>query len=234
MPSPNPTVILVHGAWADGSSWNRVISLLHEKGIPLLAVQLPLTSVADDLAATRRMMADVSGDVILVGHSWGGMAITQAGVDPKVKALVYVSAFAPEIGETGSSLIAAHPTPPALSTIVTDSAGFVYQTAEGMTENIAPDLPKDESYVLGVIQGRLAGAAFGQTVTEAAWKTKPTWFIITTDDRVVSVELQTFEAERMKAKKTLIAASHMSLLSQPARIAEVIQDATRSVAPHTA
>ena len=234
MPSPNPTVILVHGAWADGSSWNRVISLLHEKGIPLLAVQLPLTSVADDLAATRRMMADVSGDVILVGHSWGGMAITQAGADPKVKALVYVSAFAPEIGETGSSLIAAHPTPPALSTIVTDSAGFVYQTAEGMTENIAPDLPKDESYVLAVIQGRLAGAAFGQTVTEAAWKTKPTWFIITTDDRVVSVELQTFEAERMKAKQTLIAASHMSLLSQPARIAEVIQEATRSVAPHTA
>jgi pimeloyl-ACP methyl ester carboxylesterase len=225
MAKPPITIIMVHGAWADGSSWNKVIQLLQDKGFALLAVQLPLTSVADDLAATNRIMLDVPGDVVLVGHSWGGMAITQAGIDPKVKALVYVSAFAPDIGETGSSLIGAHPAPPALSSILTDGAGFVYQTASGMVENVAPDLPKNDSLALAVTQGRLAGAAFGQTVIDAAWKTKPAWFVITTDDRVVSVELQTYEADRMDARKTFIAASHMSLLSQPSKVVAVIEEA---------
>jgi pimeloyl-ACP methyl ester carboxylesterase len=225
MAKPPITIIMVHGAWADGSSWNKVIQLLQDKGFALLAVQLPLTSVADDLAATNRIMLDVPGDVVLVGHSWGGMAITQAGIDPKVKALVYVSAFAPDIGETGSSLIGAHPAPPALSSILTDGAGFVYQTASGMAENVAPDLPKNDSLALAVTQGRLAGAAFGQTVIDAAWKTKPAWFVITTDDRVVSVELQTYEADRMDARKTFIAASHMSLLSQPSKVVAVIEEA---------
>jgi pimeloyl-ACP methyl ester carboxylesterase len=225
MAKPPITIIMVHGAWADGSSWNKVIQLLQDKGFALLAVQLPLTSVADDLAATNRIMLDVPGDVVLVGHSWGGMAITQAGIDPKVKALVYVSAFAPDIGETGSSLIGAHPAPPALSSILTDGACFVYQTASGMVENVAPDLPKNDSLALAVTQGRLAGAAFGQTVIDAAWKTKPAWFVITTDDRVVSVELQTYEADRMDARKTFIAASHMSLLSQPSKVVAVIEEA---------
>ena len=158
------------------------------------------------------------------------MAVTQAGADPKVMALVYVSAFAPDVGETGSSLIGAHPTPPALSTIVTDSAGFVYQTTDGMLENIAPDLPAEEARVLAVTQGRLAGKAFGQAVAVAAWKTKPCWFIVTTEDRVVSAELQTAEAERMEAKITVIHASHMSLLSHPGEVASVIEDAAATVA----
>jgi pimeloyl-ACP methyl ester carboxylesterase len=230
MAKPPITIIMVHGAWADGSSWNRVIQLLQGKGFALLAVQLPLTSVADDLAATNRIMLDVPGDVVLVGHSWGGMAITQAGINPKVRALVYVSAFAPDIGETGSSLIGAHPAPPALSTVLTDSAGFVYQTAAGMVENIAPDLPKNDSFALAVTQGRLAGAAFGETIVDAAWKSKPAWFVITTEDRVVSVELQTYEADRMKAKKTFIAASHMSLLSQPSKVVAVIEEAAAFIA----
>jgi pimeloyl-ACP methyl ester carboxylesterase len=119
------TVVLVHGAWADGSSWSKVIPLLQAKDLPVIAVQIPLTSVEDDIAATSRIIADVEGPVILVGHSWGGVAITQAGNDPKVAALVYVSAFTPDVGETGSSLIGAHPAPPALSTVVTDKNGFV-------------------------------------------------------------------------------------------------------------
>ena len=196
----------------------------------VIAVQLPLTSVEDDLAATNRIIADTDGPIVLVGHSWGGMAVTQAGNDPKVMALVYVSAFAPDVGETGSSLIGAHPTPPALSTIVTDSAGFVYQTTDGMLENIAPDLPAEEARVLAVTQGRLAGKAFGQAVAVAAWKTKPCWFIVTTEDRVVSAELQTAEAERMEAKITVIHASHMSLLSHPGEVASVIEDAAATVA----
>jgi pimeloyl-ACP methyl ester carboxylesterase len=224
------TIVLVHGAWADGSSWNKVIPLLLAKNMPVIAVQLPLTSVQDDLAATNRIIADTERPIVLVGHSWGGMAVTQAGNDPKVMALVYVSAFAPDVGETGSSLIGAHPAPPALSTIVTDGAGFVYQTVDGMLKNIAPDLPVEEARALAVTQGRLAGKAFGQPVAIAAWKAKPCWFIVTTEDRVVSTELQRAEANRMEARVTVIQSSHMSLLSHPGEVAAVIEDAAATVA----
>jgi pimeloyl-ACP methyl ester carboxylesterase len=226
------TIVLVHGAWADGSSWNRVIPLLQTKDLPVIAVQNPLTSLEDDIAATNRIVADTKGPIVLVGHSWGGMAITQAGADPKVAALVYVSAFAPDIGESGSSLISAHPTPPALSTVVTDSSGFVYQTVEGFLNNIAPDIPTAEARALAVTQGRLAGKAFGQTVTVAAWKTKPSWFIVTTDDRVVSAELQEAEAKRMGARTTVLNSSHMSLLSHPKEVATVIEEAASTIGCH--
>jgi pimeloyl-ACP methyl ester carboxylesterase len=139
------TVILVHGAWADASSWSQVIPILLADGLSVVAAQLPLTSVEDDVAATNRAMADVKGPIVLVGHSWGGMAVTESGVNPNVSGLVYVAAFAPDVGESGSSLIGEHPAPPALSTIVTNSAGFVYQTAEGFISNVAPDLPAQDA-----------------------------------------------------------------------------------------
>jgi pimeloyl-ACP methyl ester carboxylesterase len=164
-----------------------------------------------------------------VGHSWGGMAITQAGTAENVAALVYISAFAPDVGESGGSLIGAHPTPPALSTIVKDHAGFVYQTDEGFRNNIAPDLPAEEARILAATQGRLAEKAFAQTVSAAAWKEKPSWFIVTAEDRVVSVELQSASASRMKAKTTVIHASHMSLLSRPRDVASVIEEAVTAV-----
>jgi pimeloyl-ACP methyl ester carboxylesterase len=228
-PEKPVTVVLVHGAWANASSWDKVISLLLAKGQRVIAVPLPLTSLEDDLAATKRIVTDTEGPIVLVGHSWGGMAVTQAGIDPKVAALVYVSAFAPDVGESGGSLIGAHPAPPALSTIVTDSAGFVYQTVDGMLTNIAPDVPVADARVLAVTQGRLAGATFAETVAVAAWKTKPSWFIVTPEDRVVSPELQAASAKRMQAKTTVIHASHMSLLSHPGDVASVIQDAVASV-----
>jgi pimeloyl-ACP methyl ester carboxylesterase len=228
------TVVLVHGAWADGSSWNKVIPLLQAKGLTVLAVQLPLTSIDDDLAVTKRRISTIEGPIVLVGHSWGGMAITQAGVDPKVAALVYLSAFAPDIGESGSALIGAHPAPPALSTVATDSAGFTYQTVEGMVSNVAPDVPEADAKILAVTQGRLAAAAFGQTAAAAAWKTRPTWFILTPEDRVVNIELQRAESERMKARVTVLRASHMSLLSQPAEVAAVIEEAVLTAVATTA
>jgi pimeloyl-ACP methyl ester carboxylesterase len=230
MAKSSATIILVHGAWADGSSWNKVIPLLIAKNLQVVAVQIPLTSVEDDLAATKRIIADTEGPIVLVGHSWGGMAVTQAGVDPKVAALVFVSAFAPDVGESGSSLIGAHPAPPALSTVVTDKSGYVYQTVEGVLNNLAPDLPALDARSLAVTQGRLAAKAFAETVAVAAWKTKPSWFIVTTEDRVVSVELQEAEAKRMRAKTTLLHSSHMSLLSHPMDVAAVIEEAAMAVA----
>jgi pimeloyl-ACP methyl ester carboxylesterase len=230
MAKAETTIVLVHGAWADGSSWSRVIPLLQAKGHRVIAVQIPLTSLEDDLAATKRIVADTAGPIVLVGHSWGGMAVTQAGDDPKVAALVYVSAFAPDAGESGGSLIGAHPTPPALSTVVSDSSGFVYQTTQGMIDNVAPDLPADEARVLASTQGRLAGKAFEQTVAVAAWKAKPSWFIVTAEDRVVNVELQAASAKRMNARMTVIHASHMSILSRPHDVASVIGDAVAAVA----
>ena len=224
------TIVLVHGAWADGSSWSKVIPLLQTKGRRVIAAQLPLSSLADDLAATNRIVSDIDGPVVLVGHSWGGMAVTQAGAAANIAALVYLSAFAPDVGESGGSLIGAHPTPPALSTIVTDRAGFVYQTDEGFLNNVAPDLPPEEARILAATQGRLAGKAFEQTVAIAAWKTKPSWFIVTADDRVVSAELQTASAKRMRAKTTVLHASHMSLLSRPGDVASVIEEAVAAVA----
>jgi pimeloyl-ACP methyl ester carboxylesterase len=177
-----------------------------------------------------RIIADSDGPIVLVAHSWGGMAVTQAGGDPKVAALVYVSAFAPDVGETGASLIGAHAPPPALSTILTDASGFVYQTTEGILANIAPDVPAGEARVLAATQGRLAGKAFNQTVTVAAWKSKPSWCVITPDDRVVDVELQATLAKRMGARTTVVRSSHMSLLSHPDEVVAVIAEAVAAVA----
>ena len=138
-------------------------------------------------------------------------------LDPKVSALVYVSAFAPEIGDTGSTLIGAHPTPPALSTTTTDKAGFVRQTRDGVLKNMAPDIPITDAEVLAVTQGPLAGKAFGESVTAAAWKTKPSWFIVTADDRVVHPELQAAEARRMDAKTTVLRSSYSRILRRSQR-----------------
>jgi len=230
MPSVPPKVVLVHGAWADGSSWARVIPLLLSRGLSVTAAQLPLTSIKDDAAVTQRLIDGVEGPVILVGHSWGGMAVTETGGDAKVSALVYISAFAPEIGENGSSLIGGHPTPPALSTTTTDKAGFVRQTRDGFLKNVAPDLPVTDAEVLAATQGPLAGKAFNDSVTTAAWKTKPSWFIVTVDDRVVHPELQATEAKRMGAETTILrSSSHMSILSHPTEVAEVIWEAADSV-----
>jgi pimeloyl-ACP methyl ester carboxylesterase len=223
------TVILVHGAWADASSWSQVIPILLADGLSVVAAQLPLTSVEDDVASTNRAMADVKGPIVLVGHSWGGMAVTESGVNPNVSGLVYVAAFAPDVGESGSSLIGEHPAPPALSTIVTNSAGFVYQTAEGFISNVAPDLPAQDAKVMAVTQGPLAAAAFGQAAKAAAWKGKPSWYVLSANDRVVSPSLQSALSERMGAKLTALQSGHMSLISHAREVAKVILEAVAKV-----
>lgn len=227
--SPKPTVILVHGAWADGSSWQKVIPLLMKEEIPVIAVQNPTSSLADDAAATRRIMNSVEGPIVLVGHSWGGAVITEAGSDPKVKALVYVAAFAPKAGETVGEQVGRYPAPPGLSQIRNDGAGYLTLSEEGWMNDVGQDLPKEEARVLCVLQPPLAAGTFGDKVTEAAWVSRPTWYIVSTEDRVVSVELERELAAAMGATTTELAASHLSLLSMPEAVTSVILDAVAAV-----
>ncbi|USI72846.1 alpha/beta fold hydrolase [Sphingomonas morindae] len=225
-----PTVVLVHGAWADGSSWSKVIPLLQAKGIRVMGVQNPLTSLADDVTATQRVLADIEGPVVLVGHSWAGTVITEAGNDPKVKALVYVAAFANKEGQSGGDLVGAYPKSPALGTVWDDGHGFLRQTEQGMIDNFAPDLPRAEARTLFVTQGPLAASTFGDKVTRVAWRTVPSWYIVSGNDRVISPQMERDLAAQMKARTTVLASSHVSLLSHPVEVARVIAEAVASIA----
>src|SRR5580658_7836441 len=165
------TVLLVHGAWADGSSWSKVVPLLEAKGLHVVAVQIPLTSFADDVAATQRAIALEDGPILLVGHSYGGAIITEAGNDPKVVGLVYVAAFAPGDGESVVSISKTYPPAPLGAELRPDREGFLSITPKGVSESFAQDLPKTEKDVLTATQGPTNGAAFSATISTAAWKT---------------------------------------------------------------
>ncbi len=225
-----PTVVLVHGAWADASSWQRVIPFLIRAGVPVVAVQNPTTSLADDVAATRRVLDAVAGPVVLVGHSWGGAVFTEAGNHSKVKALVYVAAFAPKAGQTVGELVQAHPAPPALSHIIDDGTGFLTLSAEGWINDVGPDLPEEDARVLAIVQPPLAASTFGQAITQAAWESRPTWYIVSAEDRVVNIDLERAAAAAMNAKTTELKASHLSLLSMPEEVAKVILEAVSATA----
>jgi pimeloyl-ACP methyl ester carboxylesterase len=224
-----PAVVLVHGAWADASSWRRVIPILLAKGLKVVAVQNPTTSLAADVAVVRQAIDLVDGPVVLVGHSWGGTVITEAGNAPNVKALVYVAAFAPDVGQSTGDQVQAHDAPPGLSTAAPYGDGFLKMSAEGWINNVAQDLPDDEARVLATVQPPLAVTTFGDKVSTAAWKTCPSWYVVSLKDRAVNVALQREVAARMKAKTTELDSSHVSLLSQPAAVAEVILDAVAAV-----
>jgi pimeloyl-ACP methyl ester carboxylesterase len=224
-----PTIVLVHGAWADGSSWSRVIPLLQAHGYTVFAVQNPLTSLAADVAATRQVLQSATAPVVLVGHSWAGTVITEAGNDPKVAALVYVAAFANDDGQSAGELVNAYPKTPALGTIRDDGHGFLYQTEQGVIENFAPDLPRAEARTLAVTQGPLAASTFGDKVSQAAWKSRPTWYVVSANDRVINPQLERDAAQRMHARTTVLPSSHVSLLSHPKDVAAVIEQAAEAV-----
>ena len=214
-------VILVHGAWADGSSWSKVIPLLENKGFHVTAVQLPLTSVAEDVATVKRAIELDSGPLLLVGHSYAGVVITEAGNDPKVSGLVYVSAFAPDAGQTVSSLNALVPETPVMKEIRVNT-GFLSLTLEGIRSDFAQDLPRTEQQTLAVTQGPVAQVAFGTPVTAPAWHTKPSWYMVASEDRVISPELEAMMAETIHAETTTVHSSHVIMLSQPAAVADFI------------
>jgi pimeloyl-ACP methyl ester carboxylesterase len=218
-------IVLVHGAFADGSSWEKVILLLQARRYHVTAVQLPLTSLADDVATTRRAIARQDGQVILVGHSWGGVVITEAGVDPKVAELVYIAAFAPEPGETLTTLAKPYPTPPALTAPIRDAEGFVTLPVDAFVKHFASDLPASDTRVLAATQVPIHGSAFDAQVSVAAWATKPTWYVVSKLDATIPPDEERFFAKRMNAMTFEVNASHLAMLSQPKAVAGVIMNA---------
>ena len=218
------TVLLIHGAWADGSSWSKIVPLLEAKGLHVVAVQIPLTSFADDVAATQRAIDLEDGPVLLVGHSYGGAVITEAGNDPKVAGLVYVSAVAPDKGESAFGLITSVQTPIG-SELRPDKSGFLKLTPKGIAEDFAQDLSAREIAVLTATQVPTSVGAMKGEVTVPAWKSKPSWYIIAANDRAISPDLEAAQAKRIGATTTTLSSSHVIMLSQPSKVAGVIFEA---------
>lgn len=221
-------VLLVHGAWVDGSSWAKVIAVLEAKGLNVVSVQIPLTSLADDVAATKRAIALADGPVLLVGHSYGGVVITEAGNDPKVKGLVYIAAFAPDTGESAVTLLKTVPDSPAGAELRPDAAGFLRLTEKGMDEDFAEELPAPERKILFATQIPTSVTALGAPVGQAAWKTKPSWFLVTTKDRVVPVELARNMAHKLNAETVEVASCHAVIVAHPDEVSSLIIKAAQA------
>ncbi len=216
-------VLLVHGAFADGSSWAKVIPPLQAKGYHVVSVQIPLTSLADDVAAVNRAIKLEAGPVLLVGHSYGGVVITEAGNDPKVAGLVYVAAYALDAGESVLSVSKAGPAAPLNNELRPDDAGFLKVTDKGIHEDFAQDLPEQERKILAATQVPVSMTAMGDTVTQAAWKTKPSWFIIASSDRAIPPQYEQTMASRIKASTTTAPSSHVVMLSHPDAVISTIE-----------
>jgi len=222
-------IVLVHGAFVNASSWSKVIPLLEAKGLHAVAAQIPLTSFADDVAATKRAIALQEGPVLLVGHSYAGAVITEAGNDPKVAGLLFVAAFAPAEGESVSDIAKTYPAAPGSTEVRPDNFGYLKLTARGMDEDIAEDLSPSERKVLTATQGPTAAADFGAKVVNAAWKSKPSWYVVAGNDRMVSPKLEQDTADRIKAKSITIPSSHIVMLSHPCELASFIEEAAKTV-----
>ncbi|RRA48819.1 alpha/beta fold hydrolase [Acidipila sp. EB88] len=231
--TPIKNVVLVHGAWADGSSWSKLVPLLEAKGLHVVCVQNPLTSFADDVAATRRIIDAQDGPVLLVGHSYGGAVITEAGNNAKVAGLVYVAAFAPDAGESSGSLGKSYGPTPGVSELRPIEDGFLVLTPTGVLEDFAQDLPEAEKAILLATETPTQGAVLGASITTAAWHEKPSWFVVATHDRMISPDQEQATAKRMHATVLTLPTSHVPMLSKPNDVADFIGQAAggRGTAP---
>ena len=224
-----PTIVLVHGAWADATGWQELIPLLQQQHYPVVAVQNPLTSLDVDIATTKRLIDAQHGPVIVVGHSYGGAVITGAAAgNANVKALVYVAAFAPDAGEPFGSLQGNYPAPPLATAIVPDAAGFLYLDTTKFHDVFAQDVPLRKTRIMAVTQKPLIGSALGASTSQAAWRTIPSWYLVATEDRAINPDLERFYAKRMKAHTTEVRSSHVMFISHPGDVAKAIEDAANS------
>jgi pimeloyl-ACP methyl ester carboxylesterase len=221
-------IVLVHGAFADGSSYAKVIPLLEAQGFRVTAVQNPLSSLAEDVAAAKRAIAMQDGPVILVGHSWGGMSVSEAGNDPRVVGLVYIAAIVPQDGQSANDVLKPYPPTPGLGHMKPDSAGYLSLTRQGIEEDFVPDLPAAERALVYATQGPWNSAALTETVPSPAWKTKPSWFIAV-NDRILPADYELAIAKLIKAKTTSLPSGHVPMLSRPKEVAAVIIAAANSV-----
>jgi pimeloyl-ACP methyl ester carboxylesterase len=222
-------VVLVHGAWADGSSWSKLIPLLQGKGLRVSCAQNPLSSISDDVASTNRTINTQDGPVLLVGHSYGGAVITEAGNNPKVSGLVYVAAFAPDEGETLAGLAQPFGATPAFGEIRPIEDGYLLLTAKGIAEDFAQDLSAEEKNTMLATQGATQGAILATKIKKAAWHTKPAWVVIADNDRTISPDQQRSTAKRMKAKTLSLPTSHVAMLAKPKEVAEFLVEAAASL-----
>jgi pimeloyl-ACP methyl ester carboxylesterase len=217
------TIVLVHGAFADGSSWDKVTPVLQAAGYNVVAVYEPLTSLADDVAATKRVIDAQPGPVLLVGHSYGGVVITEAGNHDKVSGLVYVAAFAPDAGESIQDIGAGKPQPEWAKKLILDPAGFLTLPLEVVTKDFAQDVSPTDAKVIAAKQGPIAAKAFADKVKTAAWKTKPSWFVRAEADHMIDPAGQELMAKRAGSKLTSVkGASHVVMWSKPKAVTDVI------------
>ncbi|MEX6509078.1 alpha/beta fold hydrolase [Jiella sp. M17.18] len=225
--TPARNVVLVHGAFTDQTSWRKVAHLLREKGFHVTLVENPLTSLADDVAATRKALAAQKGPTVLVGHSWGGVVIGEAGDDPKVSALVYVAAYAPDGGESLKTLSEGAPPTPGQKTLRSDARGYLSIDPAELPKVFAGDLPPSDGEALVAHQIPLNSAVFGTEATVAAWHDKPTIYAISAKDQMIPPEAEAMFAKRMNAQTVTLQSSHASPVSHPAEVAALIERAAR-------
>ena len=217
-------VVLIHGLFADGSCWTEVIARLQRKGLNATAVQNPLTSLQASVEATKDVLSWQQGPTVLVAHSFGGMILTEAGVDPKVSAVVYVAARAPDAGEDYTALASKYPAAPA-------SAGIIWANdygrlgEEAFLRDFAGDLPPEKARLLYAVQAPFKRSLLADKTAQAAWRSKPSFYAVSTEDRTINPDLQRFMAKRMGAKTIEVKASHLGLISQPDAIADLILEA---------
>jgi len=227
---PKPTIVLVHGAFADGSSWSKLIPILDGDGYNVIAVQNPLTSLADDIATTKRVIDAQSGPVVVVGHSYGGAVITAAAAgSAKVKALVYIAAFAPEVDEVLAAPGAKFAPPALSSALLPDAAGFLYVDRTKFHDVVCKDVPLADARVAAATQKPVSGSVFTASVPGGAWKTIPSWYIVASEDQAINPELERFYAKRIGATTTEIKSSHVPFLSHPRDVAKVIESAATAL-----
>jgi pimeloyl-ACP methyl ester carboxylesterase len=224
-PGTTRNIVLVPGAFADESSWDNVSAILKAKGYSVSAVKLPLTSLEDDVGATQAVLDAQDGPTVLVGHSWGGFVIGDAGVNSKVTALVYVSAFAPDKGESVTKLSAGGPPSPGVQALRPDDRGFLSIDKAAFPTVFGGDLPKKEAEILAGKQKPINHTAFDEPARYAAWHTKPSWFVVSNKDLVLDPSAQNLFAGRMKATKTVIEGGHDTLIAFPKQVAAVIEAA---------
>lgn len=217
-------VVLVHGSWADGSSWSEVIARLQAAGLNVTAVQNPLTSVADDVAATQRVLDQQEGPTVLVGHSYAGTVVSEAGVDPEVSALVYVAARAPDANEDFVALSARYPTMPVRAG-TQEHDGFVTLKQDAFLKYFASDVPRDKALTLYAVQQPIAKTLFSARTHAAAWHDKPSWYAVSSNDQTINPDLQRFLASRMGASTIELPSSHLSLVSHADEVADLILQA---------